>query len=205
MEERGPRYSHQGGVVFSKDKLSTPITLKDMFRFVMLAALAAGSMWAQGIGFGVKGGVPVADAFEGVRAGSIVKADGEWVLGPMFELRLPFGLAVEADALYRRYRVIGASRSSLEFPVIAKFRAPGIVVSPVIGAGANFQRLGDIPAFLENPGLRSGFVVMGGLEIKVPLIRIAPEIRYTRFREKRITDTLLTGTNQVDVLIGITF
>ena len=54
----------------------------------------------------------------------------------------------------------------------------------------------------------TGVVLGGGLELKVPFIRISPEIRFTRWEAKNITDlggVLHLNQNQAEFLIGITF
>lgn len=58
----------------------------------------------------------------------------------MAELRLPFGLSVELDALYRYYRfqVPGVSNvhtGAWEFPLSTKYRFAREIVRPYIEAG----------------------------------------------------------------------
>ena len=48
----------------------------------------------------------------------------------------------------------------------------------------------------------------GGLELKVPFIKISPEIRFTRWGAKNISDlggVLQLNQNQAEFLIGLTF
>jgi hypothetical protein len=57
-------------------------------------------------------------------------------------------------------------------------------------------------------GVNTGVVLGGGLELKLPFIRISPEIRFTRWGAKNITDlggVLHLNQNQAEFLIGITF
>lgn len=164
--------------------------------------LGAALLPAQSIGVGVKGGLPLTDTFKLTGFGRQTIADGNWILGPMFEVRLPAGLGIELDALYRKSTIAGGQQiGDWEFPLLGKFRFPGIVLRPTVGAGMMFQRLSEITQFNN----RKGFILSGGVELKVPLIRIAPELRYTRFNEQRTGTNFLNGTNQVDVLIGLTF
>lgn len=70
-----------------------------------------------------------------------------YVVGPMLELGLPFGLAVEAGALYHRngYRVANGNfagyiveserANSWEFPILLKYRLPVPLVKPFVEAG----------------------------------------------------------------------
>jgi hypothetical protein len=55
----------------------------------------------------------------------------------------------------------------------------------------------------------SGFVAGAGLEGRLPLIRISPEIRYTRWGAANLRnpagDFSLSNQNQIEALVGITF
>src|SRR5712692_10381755 len=79
------------------------------------------------ISFGVKGGVPLTDALSQSRSKN-------YVIGPMVELKLPLGFAIEADALYRPLNLTAGSYTfgssiarsfedvgSAEFPILAKY------------------------------------------------------------------------------------
>jgi hypothetical protein len=168
-----------------------------MTRLFPLLLAAAALLPAQNIGVGVKGGIPLKDSYRFSTLGGTTLRDGDFVVGPMFELRLPAGLGIELNALYRR----GAGINSWEFPLLAKYRFPGILIRPTIGGGYMFQRLNDIPG-LDN---RKGIVASGGVEFKLPKVRITPELRYTRFNEQRPSSGILTGTHQVDALVGFSF
>jgi hypothetical protein len=168
-----------------------------MTRLLPLLLSAAALLPAQNLGIGVKGGVPLKDSYKFSQFAAITTRDGDFVVGPMFEIRLPAGLGVELNALYRR----GAGIAAWEFPLLAKYRFPGIIIRPTIGGGLMFQRLNDIPG-LNN---RTGAVASGGLEFKLPKVRITPELRYTRFNAQRPSSGLLTGSNQFDALVGFSF
>lgn len=75
--------------------------------FLLTACLAVSGLAEESspIGIGVKGGVPLNDAFV-VRATNPVDyiADTHrYTLGPYVELRLPAGFGIELDALYKTY------------------------------------------------------------------------------------------------------
>src|SRR5262249_3651319 len=84
---------------------------------------------------GVKGGVPLTDAVEG-SLGNRSEAR-RYTVGPMVEVRLPFSLGVEFNALYKRtgystidgafgVTAIGQVRAnSGEFPMLMKYYLPG--------------------------------------------------------------------------------
>ncbi len=134
-------------------------------------------------------------------------ATGGWFLiGPTVELRLPFGLGIEVDALYRK--VSFPSSASWEFPILGKWRTPGKgPVRPFIAGGVAFQRNDILRAAQAGPGATaSGFVMGAGIEARLKLIRLAPEVRYVRWTSHfpfRGAD--LTNRNQFDLLVGVTF
>src|SRR5579863_3806404 len=82
--------------------------------FSCLATLAYGQHL---LSFGIKGGVPLTDAFADsspLQVDVIVhsfSASKNYVIGPMAELNLPFGFSVEADALYRPLNLTIDSRT----------------------------------------------------------------------------------------------
>jgi hypothetical protein len=126
-------------------------------RLRLALVLLAGPMFAQSLSFGVKGGVPLTDAFSTARRDPISYSSvtRRYTVGPIAEIGLPlFGLRVEADALYHR---IGwdSSRSATpllepfqstvrigawDFDALLKHRLGGAGVHPYVGAGAAFRR-----------------------------------------------------------------
>jgi hypothetical protein len=184
-----------------------------LFRKILVCcAFSAASLSAQNIGVGVRGGLPLTDFVKAEsRTGAltnVVRGRGNVIIGPMLDIRLPLGLGIEFDALYRRWDAEGVlsrgSANTWEFPLYGKLRAPMPVLKPYAGAGVNFQRLGDIGRFLggaSNDPNRRGLLLAGGLEIKVPFVRLSPEVRYTRWNNAGP----IRSSNQVDFLIGISF
>lgn len=181
-------------------------------RTLLLFSVGVFAVAAQPISFGFRAGTPLNDAF--VDAGGNVTlshSTQRFILGPSVELHLPFHLGIEADALYRRYN-IGGTVNHWEFPILAKYRfgiAP--VLHPFVDAGPSFNYVSDPGHLLDRPhASTTGFAMGGGIEIKLLLVRIAPEIRYTRWTDKNINLSVLnsglsSNQNQADFLIGITF
>lgn len=189
--------------------------------------------------FGVKGGVPLNDAFNAGRSGDIryITNTKRFVAGPTIELNLPFGLGVEVDALYRRLEfrsdgTIGATAvqgkttaNSWDFPLLLKKKFGEGIVKPYVSGGATFRNLTNIErveTFFSggnlqqttgnSPSLRdsftTGFTAAGGLQLGLGIVRISPEIRYTRWgwESFRSVDSLLkSNPDQWDFLVGITF
>ncbi|MEK7407730.1 MAG: outer membrane beta-barrel protein [Acidobacteriota bacterium] len=186
---------------------------------LILAPLLAAAAFAQGVGIGLKAGAPATDVVkkESWQGGRYQPASGRYVIGPMFELRLPFRLGVEVDALYRtvKYRAHMASVSSeasgnaWQFPVLLKYRfSDG--ASPYIGAGFVFNRLTGLKELKELTDASSDGVVGAlGVEVGGPVLRIAPEVRYTRWRTSNLRSLLggfdLSNRHQLEVLVGVTF
>lgn len=193
-----------------------------------MLSLFASAALAGPIGVGVKGGIPMTDFFEVVNSGSAFRYDAvtrRYTVGPYFELRLPFGLGVEVDILYKRVgyesqlsqpagvTVSSTKGASWEFPLLAKYEFPGALVRPYIAGGLNFNRfsgLTDVAGITRSADSRTGYVAGMGLEISVPVIRICPEFRYTRWGSDPITGSAASSTmninrNQAEILVGIAF
>ncbi len=128
----------------------------------------------------------------------------------MVELDLPKGLGVELDALYRRVGVGYPARGTTEFhdglwdfPVLAKYRFPGVGFRPYVGGGWTYRKLNDL---LREPASSSnGGVVAAGIRLAFGPIRISPEFRYTRWPAKDFQPEFRGRKNQFEFLVGLTF
>jgi hypothetical protein len=206
----------------------------NMVKTVISLFVLAASLCAQPIGLGVKGGLPLTDLFDSEN--NTVDAETKrYIIGPMIELRLPSGLAIEADALYSRAKfssVFGAAGSILtapldadswEFPILLKYKfgsagTVGASARPYIGAGASFRRLsglGTIGSFITGNQSgdvdrnNTGFVAGGGVEFKILFVRVAPELRFTYWGTDHFTEGLAnifkTNKAQGQFLLGFYF
>lgn len=179
------------------------------------------------LSFGVKGGVPLTDGLGSTVFGGIAsvmtvsQASKNYVIGPMVELHLPFGLSVEADALYRPVDLTtgtvflptntltkhSESISSMEFPILLKAHfLPIPVVKPYVAAGPTFRYVGSKVPYLSN----AGFALGAGVDFKLLLIRLSPELRYSRWGHDspsplRNVSLPPSNQNQVEFLIGLSF
>jgi opacity protein-like surface antigen len=207
-----------------------------------LLLLSAAAALAQPFAFGIKGGVPMNDFLNGARNQDFgfVTNTNRYVVGPTAELRLPFGLGIEVDALYRHYAYSGSGSSGVqnsilslnttggawEFPLLGKYRFKGKILRPFVSAGIAWDKLSGLtqdvtktvagvisssstsnPAEL-NKNVTRGFVIGGGFDVKLLLVRVAPEIRYTRWGDQHFIDPnglLHSNQNQAEFLVGITF
>ena len=184
----------------------------------------ASGIEAQNISYGVRGGIPLNDAFsvavkaiDPVTRGQIDAnvATYHLVIGPTMEVRLPLGLGLQVDALYTRHKLTTRSGSSTagswEIPLLAKYRFPGLLVRPFVEGGVSFQRFGDVANLvttLSTDRSRRGFVMGTGIEAHLAKIRLSPEIRWTRWGDAKFITTpsaLLNSSSQFEFLVGLTF
>jgi opacity protein-like surface antigen len=181
--------------------------------------LAVPSLPAQGFGIGIKAGVPFNDVFNNLSysGGRIENASGRYTFGPMFELRLPARLGIELDVLYRsaRYRDIPSTGNTAEangqswvFPLTLKYRFRGGLVTPYAEGGIAMRRLTGLGSVRDAVSGRSdsGLVLGIGLEGRA-LIRVSPQIRYTRWTVENFggTNQPFTNRDQIEALIGVSF
>jgi opacity protein-like surface antigen len=205
--------------------------------------LSAAAAFSQPFSFGVKGGLPMTDFLNAVKTQNFTSTTttNRYIIGPTAELRLPFGLGVEVDALYRHFsfgssgvvNILNAtfttsdtSGGAWEFPILAKYRFKGKLLRPFVDAGVSWDKLSGLSqtitrvvANVANTSTTSdpfelhtdtsrGFVLGGGLDVKVLLIHISPEVRFTRWGAKHFIDPnglLNSKQNQAEFLVGITF
>jgi opacity protein-like surface antigen len=204
-----------------------------MTKTLLLTFVFVGSALAQPIGFGVKGGWRLTDHFEG-QAPQVESSSGDYIIGPMVELRLPAGFAIEFDALYSRVNFSSLSATggtfanlfdtgSWEFPLLLKYKFGGANVGvaaarPYIAAGANFRRISDLPNVVdfvtgsngaETDTGNTGFTFGGGVEFRALFIKISPEVRFTHWGQDNFlggaAQIFKTKRNQGQLLIGLNF
>jgi opacity protein-like surface antigen len=188
-------------------------------RLLFLLLAGAAGAFCQPFSFGVKAGVPLTDFLTAAENQNVsyFTTTNRYIAGVTAELRLPFGLGVEVDALYRHLNYQESSgtvpvassttASDFEFPLLGKYRFPMIkVVHPFVDAGLAFDSLAGVkqeiasvvngiasaigtsnPIELHNTTTR-GFVIGGGIDIHFLVIHILPEIRYTRWGAQHFFD-----------------
>lgn len=193
---------------------------------------------AQRFEFGVIGGTPVSETTRseaiGTRAGY-----GPWSLstrrytvGGLFEIGIPFGLRVEADALFKRADTTQSSfynptfgmitrlaANSWEFPMLLKHRWNGRF-QPFAGVGGTFRRIegfdGSVEMFaggftppysvsryrVDEPLMQGGMVGEAGAAV----LRFGRMKIAPEFRYTRWTSIrFLPAQNQMEVLVAVTF
>ena len=184
--------------------------------------------FGQSLTLGVVGGARLTDDL----SGNATSESKRYAIGPEVELGLPFGLAVEVDALYRREGYSSFSgfigqewqrerANSWEFPILLKYRLHLPAVKPFVEAGyvpraidgaidTTFGGCGEPgecgvqPIHSGGDWSRShGLVFGGGVQIGIGRLRISPEVRYTRWSNTVGDLPIQSAQNQVDALVGI--
>jgi opacity protein-like surface antigen len=211
-------------------------------RLVSLLLFTSAAAFSQPFSFGIKGGLPMTDFVDAVNSQNFTSSayTNRYLIGPTAELRLPFGLGVEFDVLYRHfgYSSLGllsgitstitssnTTGSAWEFPLLAKYRFSGKLFRPFIDAGVSWDKLSGLkqtvsstvasvtntstrtPPELSNDTSR-GFVMGAGVDVKILLIHLSPEIRYTHWGSAHFVDPIgliSSKQNQAEFLVGITF
>ncbi|MGD1090996.1 MAG: outer membrane beta-barrel protein [Bryobacteraceae bacterium] len=141
-----------------------------------------------------------------------------WIAGGTAEVRLPFHLSVEVDALYHELEftqagiepngvlnsVSPAPVVTWEFPILVKYRFSFPLVKPFIDAGPAFRSAGNLNG--SSPS-NHGVAVGLGVEAHLWKLRIAPQFRYLRWAHDQHVGYFQPSTvpDQVEFLTAITF
>ena len=203
-----------------------------IMRVLLLVILAAGAAFSQPVGGGIKAGVPFTDFLHTAENGQLryLTNTNRYIVGVFGELRFPFGLGVEVDALYRHLNYSGTGPSTSltttanawEFPLLLKYRFKAPIARPFVTAGVAWDTLqglkesilsGTVVNSSNNAtALRhntvSGFVMGAGLDVHALFLHVQPEVRYTRWGDKHFLDPsglLKSNQNQAEFLLGISF
>ena len=106
--------------------------------------------------------------------------------------------------------VSNTSATEWRFPLIAQYRlGSGKLLQPFVGVGASFEHLYQIKnAVTSGPGSIAtnspgGFLIDGGVDVKLKLFRLSGELRYTRQINSSILD--VSQLNQAEFLLGVHF
>lgn len=191
-----------------------------VIRLLLVLLLGAAAASPQRLSFGLKAGAPLTDLVksESWKGLQYEPSSGRYTIGPVIELLFPERFSIEFDALYRplRYRthlantVAETAGSAWQFPLLVKMRLSRNFVAPYLAAGVTFNRLSGLKDLAElSDSSTAGWVVGFGLEGRLPIVRISPEVRYTKWRSENLRNTAggfgLSQTNQLEALVGITF
>lgn len=193
-------------------------------RFLKLLLLLPAALSAQSISVGVLGGVPFNDAVKSVQTGTVTSAykSTNFTIGPALQVNLPANFRLEVDALYRPSSfsllsgttTTGIDSNEWRFPILLGYRFKGIpLLKPYVETGLSFDKLSNISAAAKtiaasNTGellhsSTASFVVGGGVDVKVPFVRVSGGLRYSHQGSDLFRN--LGNPNQAEVLLGIHF
>lgn len=187
----------------------------------LLLLCASTLAFSQPVTAGIKVGLPLTDFLNTVN-GTASTTTNRYIVGPMVELRLPAGLGVEFNALYRHFdytNIVGSTVNAVtstghsgawEFPLVAKYKFPSHVIRPYLEAGVAWDTLTGLTATAGITSQKStvmGAVIGGGLDIHAIILHVSPELRYTRWTSQHfnVAGVLHSNQDQAEFLVGITF
>ena len=210
--------------------------LHTLFLLTTAFLCTAATAFSQPFSFGIKGGLPMTDFVNAVNSQNFTSSayTNRYIVGPTLELRLPFGLGVEFDVLYRHfgYSTVGLATGTTltpiakdttsgawQFPLLAKYRFPGKLFRPFVDAGVSWDKLSGLTQTVRNAvstgtiaelnnDTSRGFVMGAGIDVKALVIHLSPEIRYTHWGSAHFIDPaglISSNRNQAEFLVGITF
>ncbi len=134
-----------------------------MKKTLLLLFIAVGTAFPQ-FSLGVKAGVPLTDFFDTVSSPNFGFNSNtkRYIIGPMVQLDLPAGLAVEFDALYRRFNYesdVGlvdvftnrrTTGNAWEFPLLVKYHFPVPLARPYVEMGVAWDTVSGVKQAVTN-------------------------------------------------------
>ena len=201
--------------------------LRNISATLILFSTASFAQFLGPVSLGVKAGIPITDAFSNTSVSpsqNLYSNSQNYILGPTVELRLPFRTSVEFDALYRPL-TFGTSTASVvngspifsststtrpvwEFPLMFKYHfvshGSDRFIRPYFEVGPSFRTTASQLSYLSGTGITTGV----GADLKVPLVRLSPEFRYTHWSGDSAHSLAIVPSSrqdQVEFLVGISF
>jgi len=188
-----------------------------------LLLVAGPSAYPQIFSFGVKVGVPLTTVYttDFIADGNAFANEQRLTIGPTMEVHLPFHLSFEVDALWRQssFSTVGghfnenldSSVNDWQVPFLAKYQVKLGPIHPFIDGGVVYRRVSTSSSSVPpptNPN-SAGVSLGGGVALKLPHFRLSPEIRYTKWPTPAFSSAyagpVISMSNQVDLLVGVTF
>ena len=198
-----------------------------------LIPLFTGLVLAQDFSIGIKGGAKLTnDPNEHKGDVTWFPESKAYTVGPVLEITFS-SISVEIDTLYKRFGARYFERgihtplfsnytrrdrlNSWEFPILLKYSFPNLS-NFYISGGYAFNRMSgskniEFMALYGDPYQRtdsigysnSGFLIGSGIEFKAGLLKVSPELRYTRWLndldESWVAPPI--NKNRIEILIGI--
>jgi hypothetical protein len=190
-----------------------------LFLSVILTIPAFGEIFSAGLIVGT----PLTDVTQTTTLAGInyLRNSTLFTIGPTLRINLPAGVRIEFDALYRpvAYQIAtgtslaNVSASQFRFPILLQHDIGGLpLIRPYAEAGLSFDHLSNLSQAVRllpsQPGAivqttHAGLVLGFGVDVKLLVIKISPEIRYTRQLSSDFRG--ISELNQAEFLVGIRF
>jgi opacity protein-like surface antigen len=201
-----------------------------LFLTALISAVFAASASAEALSIGLIGGAPFTDVVNATNQNNFafVSKSTNFTIGPALQVNLPLSLRIEFDALYRPYSFTGTSTapaspnisvapvdvsgSQWRFPVLAAYRFKAPLLKPFVEGGVSFDHLSNLSSAVSRitsgagtliQQTHAGVVLGAGVDVKVPLIRISGELRYTH--QGSADFQAISNLNQAEILVGVHF
>lgn len=191
----------------------------------MLCLLLGTCAFGQHVSVGIVGGGALTNDFTPLAVPDTTYVERstskDYIIGPMLAITIPAGFSVEADALYRPMNFTGTSptpssavtvstRSATvvtwEFPVLLqyRFKLSALPLHPLVEAGPSFRHSGNVNG--TSPSAE-GFTAGAGIEAGVRRLKIAPQLRYTRWAADGTHYSAAPSTkqDQLELLVSLSF
>jgi hypothetical protein len=137
-----------------------------------------------------------------------------FIAGPELELRIAYGISVEADAIDRPMRsresqtygngmALSPQNSSVttwQFPVLGKYRFAVGRIKPFAEAGPSFRTIGDLTG-----ASRHGVTAGAGVETHLSRLTIAPAVRFTHWGDNSNNIQNAAFRNEAVLVAGLLF
>jgi hypothetical protein len=202
--------------------------MKRTFCFIcVLAALALPAMAQLPLSFGLRGGARLTDFTNtsgDLATGAVTSDDHVYTIGPYAELHLPLGFSLQGELLYTKSgstlitvteNALSNARQfnfdSFQLPVLLKkrFGPKGNAFHPFVEAGLANRYSTGLPGTTigssTTSGWQEGIVLGAGADVKLLLLRLSGELRWTRYGNISTQTVPRLNSNQADLLFGVGF
>lgn len=165
-------------------------------RLLLLLALGIPVFAQLPFGVGLKGGFADTDAFSSFPGNRL---SPRFTIGPYAEINVPFLISVESGVMIKRfqYGLLGGRLEKgtiYDVPVLLKKKIGPFPVKPFLSGGITMRKASNID-------WKPGLTLATGISVNALLIKVEPEVRYTRFGSGGVP----IGRNQVELLVGVRF
>lgn len=141
----------------------------------------------------------------------------DYIVGALLAVSIPANFSLEADGLYRPMKFTGSSTLpnsflspatvvTWEFPILLQYRwrLAALPLTPLLEIGPSFRASGNVNGTApSNHGITAG----AGVQAHVWKLKIAPQLRYTRWVADgaHYVDAPSTKQDQIELLVSLSF